>query len=142
ASSKQASNTVILALPLTLNTKSDDIGILLSVLNMTSFASVEFQQTIFGHAPSLISVPILPTMVSQQAKLIMNPDQLQLPIPQIGQLLAPDDKVPSPNTEVPTLAPESIIISSEEMSEGIEIDLNLDTASVTSTRIRWLTKNL
>ncbi|CAG8827543.1 5645_t:CDS:1, partial [Gigaspora margarita] len=63
----------------------------------------------------------------------MDPGQPQLPTPQIGQPLAPDDKVPSPDTEVLTLALESTTISTEETSEGMEIDLNLDTASVTST---------
>ncbi|CAG8848584.1 38263_t:CDS:1, partial [Gigaspora margarita] len=46
---------------------------------------------------------------------------------------APDDKVPSPDTEVLTLALASITISSEETSKGMEIDPNLDTASVIST---------
>ncbi|CAG8801174.1 4127_t:CDS:1, partial [Gigaspora rosea] len=59
--------------------------------------------------------------------------QAQLLIPQIGQLPAPDDKVPSPNTEVPILAPESTTISSEETLKGMEIDPNLDSASATST---------
>ncbi|CAG8816264.1 23651_t:CDS:1, partial [Gigaspora margarita] len=57
-------------------------------------------------------------MASQQTVSIVDPDQPQLPTLQIGQLPAPDDKVPSPNIEVPTLAPESTIISSEETSEG------------------------
>ncbi|CAG8760451.1 1075_t:CDS:2 [Gigaspora margarita] len=67
ASSKRVSNTVIPALPLTLNTKSGNIGI------------------------------------------------------------------PLPDIEVLTLAPESTTISSEEISEEIEINLNLDIASAMST---------
>ncbi|CAG8845293.1 4897_t:CDS:1, partial [Gigaspora margarita] len=73
------------------------------------------------------------TMASQQTESIMDPGQPQLLILQIGQYLVPDDKVPSSDTEVLTLALESTTISSEETSEGMEIDLNLDTVSVTST---------
>ncbi|CAG8844360.1 31203_t:CDS:1, partial [Gigaspora margarita] len=80
------------ALSLTLSTKSSNIGIPLSVLDMTSSAPIESKQTISGHAPSLISIPILSTIALQQTELIMDPGQPQLPTPQIGQLLAPDDK--------------------------------------------------
>ncbi|CAG8835355.1 30850_t:CDS:2, partial [Gigaspora margarita] len=104
-SSQQASNTVIPALSLTLNTKSSDIGIPLSVLDMISSAPVESKQTISGQ-------PLTP---------------------QIEQHSAPDDKVPSFDTKVPILVSASTTISSEETSEGIEIDLNLDMALVTST---------
>ncbi|CAG8757442.1 38928_t:CDS:2 [Gigaspora margarita] len=90
---------------------------------MTSSASVESKQTISSHAPSLISIPTLPTIVSQQTELIINP----------GQLLAPDDKAPSPNTEVLILVSKSTTISSKEILEEMEIDLNLDTALATST---------
>ncbi|CAG8800073.1 15945_t:CDS:2, partial [Gigaspora margarita] len=100
---------------------------------MTSFAPVECKQTISGHALSLISIPTLPTMASQQTESIMNPGQLQSLTSQIGQFLAPNDKVPSPDTKAPMLVPELITINSEETSKGIEIDPNLDTASVTST---------
>ncbi|CAG8824456.1 19068_t:CDS:1, partial [Gigaspora margarita] len=81
ASSKRASNTVIPALPLALNTKSGNIGILLLVLNMTSSVSVESKQTIFSHAPSLISILTLSTMASQQTESIMDPGQAWPPIP-------------------------------------------------------------
>ncbi|CAG8841381.1 36038_t:CDS:1, partial [Gigaspora margarita] len=72
-------------------------------------------------------------MASQQTELITNPGQAQPPTSQIEQLLAPDDKVLTPNTEVPILAPESTTISSEETSKGMEIDLNLNTASAILT---------
>ncbi|CAG8732443.1 12682_t:CDS:2 [Gigaspora margarita] len=119
ASSKRAPNTVIPALPLTLNTK---------ILDMTSFAPVESKQTISSHAPSLISIPTLLTMVLQQTESIMNPGQPQPLTSQIGQLPAPDGKVPSPDIEVSILVPESITISLEEISERIEINPNLDMA--------------
>ncbi|CAG8817209.1 13933_t:CDS:1, partial [Gigaspora margarita] len=69
----------------------------------------------------------------QQTELITDPDQAQIPIPQIGQLPVPDNKVLSPDTEVSTLASESTTISSEETLEGIEIDSNLDIVLATST---------
>ncbi|CAG8825413.1 19477_t:CDS:2 [Gigaspora margarita] len=70
----------------------------------------------------------LPTMASQQTELITNLGQIQLPIPQIEQLPAPNDKFPRPYTKVPILVLESITICSEKTLEEIEIDPNLDTA--------------
>ncbi|CAG8666493.1 17659_t:CDS:1, partial [Gigaspora margarita] len=75
------SNTAILALPHTLNTKSSNIEILLLVLNMMLSAPVESKQIISSYAPSLFSTLTLPTMASQQTKLITDPGQTQPLIP-------------------------------------------------------------
>ncbi|CAG8839172.1 17535_t:CDS:1, partial [Gigaspora margarita] len=98
-----------------------------------SSAPVESKQTISSHAPSLILLLTLPTMASQQTESITDPDQTQSLIPQIGQLLVPNNKVPCFDTEVLILTLVSITIYSEKTLKGMEIDLNLDIASAMST---------
>ncbi|CAG8595653.1 35307_t:CDS:2 [Gigaspora margarita] len=104
ASSKQASNTVIPALPLALNTKSGNIGIPLSVLDMTSSAPVESKQTMSSHAL-----------------------KLSLPTPSTRQ------QGTQPQYRSSYTCPGINNYKLGKESESMEVDLNLDIASAIST---------